>query len=131
MLGWLLIFMLVVIIVIGIIFYSISDRQHKFARFINGIDGYIVTTVAVSAFLLVIVIAGVAIEQTKSISFVKKYEAMYTEYGKRADNFNSLERIALFKSAAEMIGEAAVYQYWNKHFDPFINDSVNNLKPIR
>jgi len=148
MIGWLLLIIPAVIVLVTVSMKIIADRQEskynalkyeirktaqypKFLKFANSVEGFIITMMIVCTFIFIILCTGVGIEQIGSISFVKKYEAISAEYDNRADSFNSLERIALFKSAAEMTGEAAVLQYWNKYFDPFITDDVNNLKPMR
>ena len=122
MIGWLLLFIPVVVVLITSLMEIIAARQKskynaleykiknktqypKFLKFVNSVGGFIITMMVVCTFIFVILCIGVGIEQTESISFVKKYEAISAEYDNRADRFTGLERIALFKSAAEMTGE--------------------------
>ena len=67
----------------------------------------------------------------KSRSFIAKYEVTVTEYKIRSDTFSMPERVAAFNHAMNLTAEAAVFQYWDMYFDPFIPDKINQLKPIR
>lgn len=147
MIGWLTIIIPVVVIPIAMLLFTLSrwqtnqfdrrvdkrigDSYPRFVRFVNSISGSLTLAIAISAVVLFLCSAGLAITYVDSVSFVKKYEAITVEYQLRSKNFNNLERAALFQSAADMTGQAAVLQYWDKYFDPFITDDVNDLKPIR
>jgi hypothetical protein len=107
----------------------------KLCKFYNGIDtGCNITStlvVLVLFFWLMFMAAG----QYCSISFIKQYESVAADYTSRKENFNDIERAAIFTKATEMNARLAALKFQNEAcfgiFDPFVTDDINKLQPIR
>lgn len=106
-------------------------RLHKILRFLYYYESRFFATTIISMVCMVVIVLAIFCNQMKTRSFIAKYENVATEYEIRSDTFSALERAAAFNYAIDLTAEASVYRYWDKYFDPFIPDEVNNLKPIR
>ena len=84
-----------------------------------------------SIICMIVIAIAMLCSHMESRSFIAKYEGVAAEYKIRSNTFSMPERVAAFNYSTNLTAEAAVFQYWDRYFDPFIPDKVNQLKPIR
>lgn len=141
MLGWIIVLVPTAIIVINIILsivlgynrkkYYRADKLNKVLTFLYKCESRVSGATAVSIICMIVIAIAMLCSHMESRGFIAKYEGAVAEYKIRSDTFNMPERVAAFNYAMNLTAEAAVFQYWNKHFDPFVPDRVDQLKPIR
>ena len=141
MLGWFIILVPTVIIVIYIILaiilgynrkrYHRADNLNKVLTFLYKNESRFFTATSFSIICIIIMALTMLCSHMESRGFIAKYEGVAAEYQIRSNTFSMPERVAAFNYAIDLTAEAAVFQYWNKYFDPFIPDKINQLKPIR
>lgn len=127
MIGWIILFIPTAVIIIYISFVVDNTSVLSRTKTHNGANTSMV--ISVSALLLLGLIF--VCSHVRIINFMEKYEAVSIEYKIRIDTFDKYERAALFSHAVDLTAEAAVYRFWDKYFDPFVPDSIHELKPIR
>ena len=150
MLGWFIVLVPTAIIIINIILSivleynrdeyrianvrGVSEPPYKFSkvlRFLYDCESKVSGATTVSIVCIIIIAIAMLCSHMETRGFIAKYEGVAAEYKIRSDTFSMPERVAAFNYAMSLTAEASVFQYWNKHFDPFVPDRVDQLKPIR